>query len=210
MFVKDCMSANPVCISPTTPVLEAINIIKKNNIGQLPVTEKGKLLGLVTRWELVSVSPSPASTLSIYEMNYLLAKMIVKEVMNKKPTTVSPLTTIEEAALIMRDNKLGSLLVIENEKLVGIITQTDVFEQLIKTFGLRKAGSRIVIESEDKVGVLADIAEEARSLGISLAGVAVADRPDRRIQIMIRIRAVDPTELVEKIRLKGFEIISVS
>ncbi|MHB8918937.1 MAG: CBS and ACT domain-containing protein [Desulfocucumaceae bacterium] len=210
MFVKDCMTTNPITISPSTPVLEAINILKKNKIRQLPVADKNKLLGLVTRYELLSVSPSPATTLSVYEMNYLLSKMEVKEVMVKNPITVKPSTTIEEAALMMRDNKLDSLPVTENDKLVGIITESDVFDQLIKNFGLRKAGSRIVVEVEDRVGVLAEITDAVRNLGINLVGIAIADKSDQKVQVMIRVSTADPGELVNKIKEKGFLVTSVS
>jgi acetoin utilization protein AcuB len=203
------MSANPISITPTTPILEALNIMRKNKIRQLPVVEDKKLVGLVTERELLTVSPSPATTLSIYEMNYLLAKMVVKEVMVKKPITVEPSSTIEEAALIMRDNKLGSLLVTENGNLAGIITQTDVFDQLIRVFGLRKAGTRVVIETEDKVGALADIVDEVRNLGLNLVGVAISDRPDRKIQIMLRISTAAPEEFLKNIKEKGFTVTSV-
>lgn len=210
MFVKDCMSTSPITVTPSTPVLEALSVMKKNKIRQLPVTEKNNLAGLVTERELLMVSPSPASTLSIYEMNYLMSKMVVKEVMVKKPVSVEPSTNIEEAALIMRDNKLGSLLVTENNNLVGIITQTDVFDSLIRMFGLRKAGTRIVVETEDRVGALADIVDEVRNLGINLIGVAINDKSDRKIQIMLRISTAEPAELVEKIKEKGFAVTSIS
>lgn len=210
MFVKDCMTANPITISPSTPVLEAINILKKNKIRQLPVTDKNKLVGLVTRYELLTVTPSPATTLSVYEMNYLLSKMEVKEVMVKNPVTVQPSTTIEESALIMRDNKLDALLVTENDKLVGIITESDVFDQMINNFGLRKAGSRIVVETEDRVGVLAEVLDEVRNLGINLVGIAIAEKSDRKVQIMIRVSTADPAELVNKIKEKGLTVTSVS
>lgn len=210
MFVKDCMSTNPITITPSTPVLEALNVMRKNKIRQLPVTEKDKLVGLVTERELLMVSPSPASTLSIYEMNYLMSKMVVKEVMVKNPVSVEPSTNIEEAALIMRDNKLGSLLVTEGNSLVGIITQTDVFDSLIRMFGLRKAGTRIVVETEDRVGALADIVDEVRSLGINLIGIAINDKSDRKVQTMLRISTAEPAELVEKIKEKGFTVTSVS
>lgn len=209
MFVKDSMSTNPIIITPATPILEALSIMKKNKIRQLPVAENNKLAGLVTERELLTVSPSPASTLSIYEMNYLLSKMVVKDVMVKNPVTVGPSTTIEEAALMMRENKLGSLLVTEGGKLLGIITQTDVFEQLISIFGLRKAGSRIVVETEDKVGVLADIVDEVRNLGLNLLGVAINDKSDQKVQIMIRISTANPQELVEKLKQKGFLVTNV-
>jgi len=210
MFVKDCMSANPISISPTTPIMEALNTMKKNKIRQLPVVENGKLVGLVTERELLTVTPSPATTLSIYEMNYLLAKMVVKEVMVKKPVTVEPSSNIEDAALIMRDNKLGSLLVTENGNLAGIITQTDVFDKLISIFGLRKAGTRIVIEADDRVGALADIVDEVRNLGLNLVGVAIGDKSDRKVQIMLRISTADPDQLVKSIKEKGFAVTSVS
>ncbi len=210
MFVKDCMSNNPITISPATPILEALSIMKKKKIRQLPVSEKNELLGLVTERELLTVSPSPASTLSIYEMNYLMSKMLVKDVMAKKPMTVDPSATIEEAALIMQENKLGSLLVTEDGKLVGIVTQTDLFGQLINIFGLRKAGTRIVVETEDRVGLLADIMDEVRTLGLNLVGVALNDKSDHKIQIMIRISTADPKELVEILKQKGFAVTSVS
>jgi len=210
MFVKDCMTTNPIVISPTTPVLEAISILKKNKIRQLPVADKNQLVGLVTRYELMSVSPSPASTLSVYEMNYLMSKMQVRECMIKKPITVDPGTTIEDAALIMRDNKLDALLVTEQDKLVGIITESDLFEQLIKIFGLRKAGARIVIETEDRIGALADIMDEIRTLGINLVGIAIAEKSDRKVQIMLRVGTADPTVLVERIKAKGFPVTSLS
>lgn len=210
MFVKDCMTASPITISPSTPVLEAVNILKKNKIRQLPVADKGKLLGLVTRYELLTVSPSPATTLSVYEMNYLLSKMEVREVMAKNPLAVQPSTTIEEAALIMRDSKLDSLLVEEGGKLVGIITESDLFDQMIKIFGLRKAGSRIVLETEDRIGALAEILDEVRKLEINLVGVAIAEKADRKIQIMLRVSTANPNELVDKIREKGFTVTSVS
>lgn len=209
MFVKDCMSTNPITITPATPILEALSIMKKNKIRQLPVADNNKLAGLVTERELLTVSPSPASTLSIYEMNYLLSKMLVKDVMVKNPVTVGPSTTIEEAALMMRENKLGSLLVTEGGKMLGIITQTDVFDQLINIFGLRKAGSRIVVETEDKVGVLADIVDEVRNLGINLLGVAINDKSDQKVQIMIRISTANPQELVEKLKQKDFLVTNV-
>ncbi|MCL6612344.1 MAG: CBS and ACT domain-containing protein [Peptococcaceae bacterium] len=210
MFVKDCMTKNPIVIPPSTPVLEAVNILKKNKIRQLPVVEKDKLIGLVTRHELLTVSPSPASTLSVYEMNYLLSKMEVKECMIKKPLTVEPSTTVEEAALVMRDNKMDALLVTEKDKLVGIITESDIFDQLIKIFGLRKAGSRIVVETEDRVGVLADIVSEVKNLNINLVGVAIAEKSDQRVQIMLRVSTADPSELVKRIKEKGYAVTSVN
>ncbi|MFZ5590415.1 MAG: CBS and ACT domain-containing protein [Bacillota bacterium] len=211
MFVRNCMTPNPITIKPDTPIFEALNIMKKNNIRQLPVVDKaGKLLGIVTEREILTVSPSPASTLSIYEMNYLLSKMQVKDIMNRQLVTVSPELNIEDAALIMRDKKIGSLLVIQEGALVGIITQTDIFDAMLKAFGIRKAGTRIVIETEDRVGALAELLQIVKEHRINVIGVASLEKSDRIVQIMLRLSTADASELVNDIKQKGFQVIAVS
>lgn len=209
MFVRDCMSSNPIYISAATPIMEALNTMKKHKIRQLPVMDKGSLVGLVTERELLTVSPSPATTLSVYEMNFLLSKMVVSEVMTKNPMSVEPDCIIEEAALIMRDNKIGSLLVEENNELVGIITQTDVFDALIKTFGLRKAGTRVVLEVKDKIGALAEILEVVKEMSLNVIGIATLDKPDQRVQVMLRLSTIESDPFVEKIKGLGYQVIAV-
>lgn len=211
MFVRYCMTPNPITIKPDTPIFEALNIMKKNNIRQLPVVDKaGNLVGIVTEREILTVSPSPASTLSIYEMNYLLSKMQVKDIMNRQLVTVSPDLNIEDAALIMRDRKIGSLLVMEKGTLAGIITQTDIFDAMLKAFGIRKAGTRIVIETEDRVGALAELLQIVKEHRINVIGVASLEKSDRMVQIMLRLSTADASELVEDIKQKGFQVIAVS
>lgn len=211
MFVRYCMTPNPITIKPDTPIFEALNIMKKNNIRQLPVVDKaGSLVGIVTEREILTVSPSPASTLSIYEMNYLLSKMQVKDIMNRQLVTVSPDLNIEDAALIMRDRKIGSLLVLEKENLVGIITQTDIFDAMLRAFGIRKAGTRIVIETEDRVGALAELLQIVKEHRINVIGVASLEKSDRMVQIMLRLSTADASELVDDIKQKGFHVIAIS
>src|SRR5450756_1130822 len=137
MFVKNHMTPNPINIPSDTPVFEALTILKRQKIRQLPVVDDGRLVGLVTERDLLTVSPSPATALSIHEINYLLSKMTVREVMIKNPTLLSQDTTIEEAAVIMREHKFGSLLVVEDKKLIGIITESDLFDAIVEIFGFR-------------------------------------------------------------------------
>lgn len=210
MFVRDSMTSSPIVIYTNTPILEALNIMKKQKIRQLPVVDKGSLVGLVTERELLTVTPSPATTLSIYEMNYLLAKMVVSEVMVKNPISVEPGCTIEEAALIMRDNKIGCLLVVENDELKGIITQTDIFEAMIKLFGLRRAGTRLVVEATDRIGALAEILGVIREHGVNVIGVACLEKGEQRVNIMIRLSTADPGALIQDLEKLGFTIQSVS
>ncbi|OAT81726.1 CBS and ACT domain-containing protein [Desulfotomaculum copahuensis] len=210
MFVREHMSTSPININPATPILEALNMMKKQKIRHLPVVEKGRLAGLVTERTLLTVSPSPATTLSVFEINYLMSKMVVKEVMIKQPIVIAPTASIEEAALIMREHKVGCLPVVENGQLVGIITQTDVFEAMIKIFGLRKAGTRLVVETGDHVGALADILALVREHNINVIGVACLEKESNKFEIMLRLSTVEPEALIQDMKQHEYNIISVS
>ncbi len=210
MFVKDCMITSPVTIPKSTPILEALEKMKKLKVRQLPVTEKGHLVGLVTERELLTVTPSPATTLSVFEMNYLLSKMVVSEVMVKDPITVSPETTIEEAALVMRENKSNCLLVMEMDELVGIITQTDIFDAFIEFFGLRKAGTRLVLQTHDRVGALAELTDIIRDMNINIRGFVVHRKDNDLLHIVVRVNTVEPEPLVKELEVRGIPVLSVN
>jgi len=210
VFVKDCMTTSPITISRSTPILEALEKMKKLKVRQLPVTDKGRLVGLVTERELLTVTPSPATTLSIFEMNYLLSKMVVSEVMLKDPITVSPDTTIEEAALIMRENKIGSLLVLEADELVGIITQTDIFDAFIEFFGLKKAGTRLVLQVHDRVGAIADLTEIIKKMNINIRGLVIHRKDNDVIHMVVRVNTIDPEPLVKELEARGIPVLSVN
>lgn len=210
MFVKNHMTPNPITIDPQTSIFEALNLLKKHRIRQLPVVEDGKLVGLITERDLLTVSPSPATTLSIYEINYLLSKMTVREVMIKSPTAVSPDTTIEEAAVIMREHKFGSLLVVEDGKLVGIITESDLFDAMINIFGFRRPGVRLVIETENRIGAYADLLTVVAAHNISVIGLACIELGEK-VQVVLRLaisKADD--ELITELNNKGFLVQSVN
>jgi len=207
VFVKDFMSASPITINADTPILEALNIMRKRKVHQLPVMDHGKLVGLVTERELLKVSPSPATTLSVFEMNYLLSKMTVREVLVKDPITVEPSCTIEEAALQMRQHHVRSLLVVDGEKLQGIITQTDVFDALIRIFGLHRAGVRLVLEMENKVGALADLLAIVKKHGLNVIGVACREMEDQKVHVMLRLGASVVDELLDDLAANGIRIL---
>lgn len=210
MFVKDCMTTSPIGIPKSTPILEALEKMKKLKIRQLPVIEKGNLVGLVTERELLTVTPSPATTLSVFEMNYLLSKMLVSEVMVKDPITVGPDTTIEEAALIIRESKSNCLLVLENEQLVGIITQTDIFDAFIEFFGIRKAGTRLVLQAKDRVGALAELTDIIRDMNINIRGFVVHRKDNDLLNIVVRVNTVEPEPLVKELEARGIPVLSVN
>ena len=165
MFVGERMTHPVITLSPDTPVPDARVMFKKEHIRRAPVVKDGKIIGIVSEQDLVNASPSPVSSLSVWEMNYLISKVTVKQVMSKKVISVDVTTPIEEAARIMADNKFGGLPVMRSGKLVGIITETDLFKIFLELMGARTKALRITAEIADKPGVLAEITKAISDAG---------------------------------------------
>lgn len=140
MFVRNKMKANPFTISPDQTIPEAHEIMAQHGVRRLPVMKNGKLVGIVSREDIQSASPSKATSLSVGEITYLLAKTKIKQIMSKNIVTISPDALLEEAATLMRDQKVGFLPVVEDGKLVGIITESDIFDAFIELLGFREKG----------------------------------------------------------------------
>ncbi|MEW6725887.1 CBS and ACT domain-containing protein [Desulforudis sp. 1088] len=209
MFVKDYMTRNPITITPETPIFQALEIMTRKKVRHLPVVKDGKLVGIVTERGLLQVSPSPATTLSVYELNYVLAKVTVKDALVKNPVTCDPDMPIEEAARVMREKKIGSILVTEKDKLIGIITQTDMIEGLGRLFGVRRAGTRLVIETPDRIGVLSEITQFFKEKDINIISVATLELENGKFLLMFRISTADASSLVGELEGKGFHVVSI-
>ena len=130
-LVQDCMTPDPITITSDTPVPEAHDLMTKNAIRHLPVVDDGKLVGIVTLGDLRRAEPSDASPLDDFELDYLLERTPVQRYMTPDPITIAPMTPITRAAQIMLMGKIGGLPVVESDKLVGIITDSDVFQLLV-------------------------------------------------------------------------------
>jgi acetoin utilization protein AcuB len=165
MLVGERMSRPPITIPPEMSILEAIALFKKERIRRAPVIKGGKLVGIVSEKDLLNASPSAATTLSVWEMNYLLSKLTVSELMTKDVITVSEDTPIEEAARIMADNKIGGLPVVKGARVVGIITETNLFKLFIELMGAREKGVRVTALIEDQPGMLAQITKAIADAG---------------------------------------------
>jgi len=157
MFVGDRMSHPVITIQPEMPVIEALNLMKREHIRRAPVLKDGKLAGIVADKDLLNASPSAATTLSVWEVNYLVSKILVKDVMAKNVITVSEDTPIEEAARIMVDKKIGGLPVTRGEAVVGMITETDLFKIFSELLGARHMGVRVTALVKDEPGQIARV-----------------------------------------------------
>ena len=165
MLVGVRMSKPVITISPDMPINEALNLMKRDRIRRTPVVHDGKLVGIVSDKDLLNASPSPATSLSVWEMNYLLSKITVKDVMTRKVLTVNEDTPIEEAARIMADNKIGGMPVLRDSKVVGIITETDLFKIFIELMGAREKGVRATVTIHEETGKLAEITKAVAERG---------------------------------------------
>ncbi len=165
MLVGERMSRPVISIAKSMPIHDALALFKKERIRRAPVLEDGKLIGIVSDKDLLNASPSQVTSLSVWEMNYMLSKITVREVMTRKVLTVQTDTPIEEAARLMADNKIGGVPVVKGDKVVGIITETDLFKIFLELMGARTRGIRVAAVAEDHPGQLAKITKAIADAG---------------------------------------------
>lgn len=209
MDVKSYMTSNVVTVTEETKVLEALDIMKDNDFHRLPVVNDGRMVGLVTQEIIQENSPSTATSLSIYEMNYLLTKTTVGDIMHKSVVTIHADDLLEEAAARMRDQEISVLPVVEGDnKIIGIITDKDIFSAFIDIMGYNNKGSRIVIDiPEDHPGILEDITNILAEAQISINQIAVY-RKDYFTQVIIQMDSPDTTAIKEILMTSGYTVSS--
>jgi acetoin utilization protein AcuB len=211
MLVGERMTKRPITTTPDTPIDEALKLMRESKVRRLPVLDKkGKLVGIVTEKDLLYVSPSPATSLSIYELHYLISKIKVEDVMAKDVVTVTEYTPLEEAARIMADNKIGSLPVMRDDKLVGIITETDLFKIFLELLGAREKGVRLTMLVPEQKGMLANITRDIAAMGGNIVslGTFVGEDPTNRL-ITVKVSDVSQDKLVSAMEALGMEIVDV-
>ena len=184
MFVGERMSHPVISVAPETPVHDALAMFKKEHIRRAPVVKDGKLLGIVTENDLLNASPSPATTLSVWEMNYLMSKVTVKQVMSKKVKSIEVDTPIEEAARIMTDASIGGMPVTREGKIVGMITETDLFKVFLELMGAREKGVRVSALVEDKPGQLAKVSKAITDAGGNFISFGMFSGPDVSVKLL--------------------------
>jgi acetoin utilization protein AcuB len=165
MLVGNRMSRPVISLAPDMPIMDALTMMKREHIRRAPVIKDGRMVGFVSVTDLLNASPSAATSLSVWELNYLMSKITIKDVMTKNVLTVKEETPIEEAARIMADNKIGGLPVVRGDEVVGIITETDLFKVFLELMGAREPGVRVTAEISDQRGTLAKITEAISAAG---------------------------------------------
>lgn len=206
MYVKSRMTANPYTIAYNAPITEVIELMREKNLKRVPVVDGEKVVGMLTHSDIQKVSPTKATTLSIYELNYLLSKTLVKDAMTKNAITISPDALLEEAAVLMRENRISSLAVVKDNRIVGIVTESDIFDSFIDLLGFKEVGSRITIQAEDAPGALADIAEIFRSFDSNITRIAVYRGSGGKSDVVIRTNTINTEQIEKQLNERGYKV----
>lgn len=209
MYVKNRMTANPYTIVFDAPISDAIELMREKNLKRVPVVDGDKVVGILTAGDIQRVSPTKATSLSIFEINYLLSKTKVKDAMSKNALTVSPDALLEEAAVLMRENRISTLPVVKDNKLVGIITESDIFDAFIDILGFRDEGSRITIEALDVPGALADMAEIFRIFDANITHIAVYRGNGGKSDVVVRTNTINTDAIEKELDKHGYKIVHI-
>lgn len=208
MLVRDWMTPDPHVVPPSTAVMEAMQLLREGGYRRLPVVKDGKLAGIVTDRDLKEATPSKATTLSVYELNYLLSKLTVKDVMRTPVITIGPDDPIEQAALVMESHRVSGLPVIDRGAVVGILTITDLLRAFVDFLGLREGGRSVSVEMPDTPGALARAAAAAppsNVVAVVTAGVGAGDV--RRL--VLRVVGEEADGFADRLRGQGITVRDV-
>ena len=211
MLVGERMTRNPVTILETASIDDGLHLMRERKVRRLPVLDgSGKMVGIVSDKDLLHAAPSPATSLSVYELHYLLAKLSVKQVMASPVITVIADTPVEEAARIMADNKIGGLPVVQDGALIGIITETDIFKVLLELLGARTPGVRVTVAVKDAKGVLAKLSRSLFDAGANIVSVAayhgaIAAEP----RIMFKLTDVDAADVSKVLDQQDVSVVDI-
>jgi len=208
MRIRDIMSTNVVTVDEKTLVADAGKIMEAHRIRRLPVMRKDKLVGLVTKHMLLEAAPSPATSLSIWEVHYLLSKMTIKDIMVKHPETISPDMPVEEALQLGQEKGYGGFLVMEKDRLIGVVTESDIVRVMTTVLGVREKGKRIDIRASNEFGnmkKIMEILDKNKSVLLSLMTLP-PEEGEKDWLIVLRFKSEEAEPLVKELISVGFDV----
>jgi acetoin utilization protein AcuB len=204
MFVRDRMTRTPITITGDITVMDALNLMKAKNVRRLPVVNKdGRIVGIVSEKDLLYASPSPVTSLNVWEVREMLHLLTVNKIMNTKVITINEDAPLEDAAVIMSANKISGLPVTRRESLVGIITETDLFKAFLKLLGGKRDGVRITVVTSGAKGVMAKISNAIFSCGGNIVGLGLNELEGsgkESWEVTFKIQGANKEKLLESIR----------
>lgn len=211
MKVRDVMTWNVVSVSSDTPIMEARKIMDAHNIRRLPVIDRGKLVGMVSKERIARTGPSPATSLSVWEINYLLAKMTVKELMRKDVVTVQPDTSVEAAIALAQSKGVGALPVVEDHNVVGIVTTNDFFYKILNpVLGIGKPGTRLVVSKGSDIKNLPEVLEIVKKHGLKIISLhSMPPLEGKEADLCLHLDTEDASRIINDLKGKGYSVEAV-
>lgn len=207
MYVQKYMTKKVITATSQVRVLEALDIMKKNKVNKLPVVKGSRLIGLVTYSLISRQLPSQHTSLSMHEVNYLLTKTTLEDIMEKDVITIHPQALLEEAAVMMRDNQIGVLPVVKDNEVVGIITESDIFNAFIDVLGYTRPGTRLVVELVDEAGQLEKLSALFAKSKYNVEQIAVY-HDNNKAQVVIQLDTRDYKAVQHLVEDSGFSVLS--
>jgi acetoin utilization protein AcuB len=211
MFAKDIMTMNVVTIPSNTSISDAKRIMEAHRIRRLPIVDRGKLVGMVTEHRLEAYTPSKATTLSVWEIGYLLGNTPVKDIMEKNVVTVTPDMTVEEVLALAQEKAVGALPVLEDGRVVGIVTTNDFFYKIANpVLGIGMPGTRVEVIGRGDDKVIENVVSLANGQGmriITIHVVNIPESPEEKKDIVIHLDTEETGKFVEELKNKGYEVI---
>lgn len=213
MFVRNRMTRTPITITGDITVMDALNLMKAKNVSRLPVVNKdGRMVGIVSERDLLYASPSPVTSLNVWEVKEILHLLTVNKIMSTKVITIDENAPIEDAAVLMTANKISGLPVTSGESLVGIITETDLFRAFLKLLGGKRAGVRITVLTSGAKGVMAKISNAIFSCGGNIVGLGLNELEEsskESWEVTFKIQGASKEKLLESIRPFVQEVVDL-
>ena len=211
MYVKNRMTKNPICIGVNNKISEVVDIMNEKKLHRIPVVNGKKLVGLVTEGMISKNGATKATSLSIYELNYLLSKTTVDAIMIRDVITIHEDSLLEDAALLMYKHDIGCLPVVNDDKeVVGILTSNDVLSAFLDILGYRERGSRVCIEVKDELGTIGSLSEIFVRNNCNITHLGVYSQHNGFADMIIRIDTFQTDELEKDLEASGYKVLSIT
>ena len=206
MLVEDVMQREVVTVAPGTTLPEAIRLSKGRGVRHLPVMEGSELVGIVSDRDLKRAMASPATSLERHELNYLLEKVTMEEIMTRAVITVGPMLPVEEAARLMVKEKISAVPVTEQGRVVGIVTETDVLNIFLKSMGAGEPSSRLDVFLHEGSHALADAVNAVEGADVAISSIVTLPARAGRKEVVIRVRTINPGPAVKRLEARGYAV----
>lgn len=211
MYVRNNMTKDPVCIGVNNKISEVVDIMNEKGLHRIPVVNGKKLVGLVTEGMISKKGATKATSLSIYELNYLLSKTTVDAIMIRDVITIQEDAFLEDAALTMFKYDIGCLPVVNRDnEVVGILTSNDVMSAFLDILGYRERGSRVCVEVKDELGTIGSLSEVFVKNNCNITHLGVYSQHNGFADIIIRIDTFQTDGLEKDLEANGYKVLSVT